>query len=124
MNVSSLCYREFHDEIVKSSCNVNRTSKPYYVYSIIYVCAYGSHFPFSKTQHSLTTVIASIILNNSSGDLLYIPIYWWHQIRSYGDPNIAVGIWFKVFDFDEEFQRREVDENEQVIKVSKVRLMS
>eukprot|EP00112_Aurelia_sp_Birch-Aquarium-sp1_P001721 Seg1188.2 transcript_id=Seg1188.2/GoldUCD/mRNA.D3Y31 product="hypothetical protein" protein_id=Seg1188.2/GoldUCD/D3Y31 len=52
------------------------------------------------------------------GDLLYIPIYWWHQVRSYGDPNIAVGIWFRVFNFDDELQKREIDENEHVIKAT------
>ena len=56
--------------------------------------------------------------------MLYIPIYWWHQIRSYGDPNIAVGMWFKVFNFDEEFQKRQVDENEHVIKASTKNLTS
>ncbi|EDO44978.1 predicted protein, partial [Nematostella vectensis] len=28
------------------------------------------------------------------GDMIYIPQYWWHIVRSYGSPNIAVNSWF------------------------------
>ncbi len=50
--------------------------------------------------------------------MLYIPQFWWHQVRSYENPNIAVGIWFNIFNFFKEFERRQIDETEQVIKVA------
>lgn len=52
------------------------------------------------------------------GDMLYIPQYWWHQVRSYNNPNIAVGMWFSVFNFQQEFEQRNIDETEHVIKIT------
>nr|XP_018668578.1 uncharacterized protein LOC108949712 [Ciona intestinalis]XP_026691272.1 uncharacterized protein LOC108949712 [Ciona intestinalis] len=31
------------------------------------------------------------------GDVLYVPEYWWHHVRSYGQPNIGFNIWMEVF---------------------------
>lgn len=33
------------------------------------------------------------------GDLLYIPEYWWHQVRSKGGENIGINLWLEYFDF-------------------------
>ena len=52
-----------------------------------------------------------------AGDILYIPRYWWHQVRSFNDPNIAIGMWFDIFDFQGEFERRRIDDTEDVVKV-------
>lgn len=32
------------------------------------------------------------------GDMLYIPEGWFHQVRSYESPNIAVSMWFHMFE--------------------------
>eukprot|EP00794_Sanderia_malayensis_P005474 gene5474-6158_t len=52
------------------------------------------------------------------GDMIYIPQFWWHQVRSYHNPNIAVAIWFTIFNFNEEYEKRFIDETEHVIKTT------
>lgn len=49
-----------------------------------------------------------IVIN--PGDMLYIPQFWYHQVRSYHSPNIAAAMWFSVFDIPnvEDFGYREV----------------
>eukprot|EP00111_Clytia_hemisphaerica_P024901 TCONS_00073389-protein len=44
------------------------------------------------------------------GDMLYIPQYWYHQVRSYKTPNIATAMWFSLFTIPdaEEFGYRDV----------------
>jgi len=29
--------------------------------------------------------------------MLYIPQFWYHQVRSYQTPNIAASMWFQLF---------------------------
>ncbi|XP_068743702.1 uncharacterized protein [Montipora capricornis] len=36
-----------------------------------------------------------VVLN--AGDILYIPQHWWHHVRSYDCPNIAISLWFHPF---------------------------
>ena len=52
--------------------------------------------------------------------MVYIPQYWWHCVYSAGTPNIAVNIWFPMFDFEEEFQKANISEDKDVAKVEKI----
>ena len=52
------------------------------------------------------------------GDILYIPQYWWHHVYSHGSPNIAINIWFEMFDYEEEFEQANLKEDTDVVKVS------
>ena len=36
-----------------------------------------------------------VVLN--AGDILYIPQHWWHHVRSFDCPNIAISLWFHPF---------------------------
>lgn len=38
-----------------------------------------------------------------TGDILYIPQFWWHQLRGSGSPAIAISLWFQSFNFDARF---------------------
>lgn len=58
-----------------------------------------------------------MFVNIFAGDMLYIPKYWWHQVRSFDNPNIAVGIWFDIFDFQKEFNERDIIDEEHVVQV-------
>ncbi|XP_077998374.1 uncharacterized protein LOC144451416 [Glandiceps talaboti] len=49
-----------------------------------------------------------------AGDQLYIPIYWWHQVRSYKAPNIAISLWFYFFNHEDELDEAGVDPDIQV----------
>ncbi|XP_002737509.2 uncharacterized protein LOC100370566 [Saccoglossus kowalevskii] len=44
-----------------------------------------------------------------AGDQLYVPMFWWHQVRSFNSPNIAVSLWFYIFDHDEDLTRMNID---------------
>ena len=55
-----------------------------------------------------------------SGDLLYIPQYWWHHVLSYGTPNIAINIWFEMFNYEEQFEKSNLKEDTDVVKVSNI----
>ena len=33
----------------------------------------------------------------NAGDILYIPQHWWHHVRSFDCPNIAISLWFHPF---------------------------
>ncbi|XP_031562807.1 uncharacterized protein LOC116298460 isoform X2 [Actinia tenebrosa] len=35
-----------------------------------------------------------------AGDILYIPQTWWHHVRSFESPNIAISLWFGIFKSD------------------------
>eukprot|EP00041_Stephanoeca_diplocostata_P004727 m.49316 g.49316 ORF g.49316 m.49316 type:complete len:794 (+) comp15319_c0_seq1:168-2549(+) len=37
-----------------------------------------------------------------AGDMVYVPMYWWHQVVSHGSPTIALALWSEMFPFDEE----------------------
>ena len=49
--------------------------------------------------------------------MLYVPQYWWHQVRSTGSPNIAVNIWFSQFESEAAFAEAGISEDKDVIKV-------
>ena len=49
--------------------------------------------------------------------MLYIPQYWWHQVRSFNYPNIALGIWFDIFDFQKEYEKRNILDVENIVQV-------
>ncbi|XP_070560885.1 uncharacterized protein [Ptychodera flava] len=49
-----------------------------------------------------------------AGDQLYVPMFWWHQVRSYESPNIAVSMWFYVFDNNDELDEANVNPDIQV----------
>ena len=51
------------------------------------------------------------------GDMLYIPQYWWHIVRSSGSPNIAVNIWIEQFNFEDKFHKAGLSEDTDVSKV-------
>ena len=55
-----------------------------------------------------------------SGDMLYIPQYWWHIVRSYDTPNIAVNMWFGLFSYEDKFLEAGISEDTDVVKVSKI----
>lgn len=48
-------------------------------------------FPKFKNVKGYETVV-------EPGDVLYIPIYWWHHVESLmrGGPTITVNFWYKV----------------------------
>ena len=52
-----------------------------------------------------------------AGDMLYIPQYWWHIVRSYDTPNIAVNMWFALFNYEEKFREAGISEDTDVTKV-------
>ena len=52
-----------------------------------------------------------------TGDMLYIPQYWWHVVRSYDSPNIAVNMWFGLFNYEDKFQEAGISEDTDVVKV-------
>lgn len=56
----------------------------------------------------------------NAGDILYIPQYWWHHVISYDTPNIAANIWFEMFDYEEEFEKANLKEDVDVIKVTEL----
>eukprot|EP00795_Rhopilema_esculentum_P012250 gene12250-2885_t len=68
------------------------------------------HIVFAKTPYQIAKL--------QPGDMLYIPKYWWHHVRSYSNPNIAVGMWFDIFNFDKEMESQYLDDTEQVVKTT------
>ena len=58
-----------------------------------------------------------MIYNLFLGDILYIPQYWWHHFTSSGSPNIAVNIWFEMFNYEEQFESAGLKESQDVVKV-------
>lgn len=53
-----------------------------------------------------------------TGDMLYIPQYWWHFVRSYNAPNIALNVWFAMFNFEQQFREAGISEDTDVTKVT------
>ena len=49
--------------------------------------------------------------------MLYIPQYWWHVVRSHDSPNIAVNMWFGLFNYEDKFQEAGISEDTDVVKV-------
>eukprot|EP00794_Sanderia_malayensis_P007782 gene7782-8627_t len=49
------------------------------------------------------------------GDIVYIPKNWWHHVRSFNSPNIAVTIWFNMFE-----NKTEPGDDEEVIGIRDV----
>lgn len=49
-----------------------------------------------------------------AGDILYIPQHWWHHVRSFDCPNIAISLWFHPFAEKEEEESSLEDESEDV----------
>ncbi|XP_078360551.1 uncharacterized protein LOC144644870 isoform X4 [Oculina patagonica] len=47
-----------------------------------------------------------------AGDILYIPQHWWHHVRSFDCPNIAISLWFHPFAEKEEEESSLEDESE------------
>lgn len=54
------------------------------------------------------------------GDMLYIPQYWWHIVRSYDSPNIGINVWFAMFNFEEQFRKEGISEDTDVTKVTEL----
>ena len=38
-------------------------------------------------------------ITTEPGDFLYVPEYWWHHVRSFDPPVVAIGIWSAIFNF-------------------------
>ena len=57
-------------------------------------------------------------INIFSGDMLYIPQYWWHHVTSDGSPNIAVNIWFEMFNYNKQFESAGLKESQHVVEVN------
>ncbi|XP_019630143.1 PREDICTED: uncharacterized protein LOC109474297 [Branchiostoma belcheri] len=55
-----------------------------------------------------------------AGDMLFVPQYWYHQVRSEGDPNIAFSIWFEQFTECNERVEDEVDPDLMVVESTEV----
>ena len=51
--------------------------------------------------------------------MLYIPQYWWHVVRSYEVPNIAVNVWFGLFNYEDKFREAGISEDTNVVEVLK-----
>ena len=51
--------------------------------------------------------------------MLYIPQYWWHVVRSYEAPNIAVNVWFGLFNYEDKFREAGISEDTNVVEVLK-----
>ncbi|KXJ06339.1 JmjC domain-containing protein C [Exaiptasia diaphana] len=51
------------------------------------------------------------------GDMLYVPQYWWHIVRSRNSPNVAVNVWLDVFNFHDEFEKAGLDEDINIVKI-------
>ena len=49
-----------------------------------------------------------------AGDILYIPQHWWHHVRSFDCPNIAISLWFHPFAEKEDEEIPVEDENQEV----------
>lgn len=51
-------------------------------------------FPNFKNVRGYETVVGP-------GEVLYIPIYWWHHVESLmrGGPTVTVNFWYKVSNF-------------------------
>ncbi|CAB4022524.1 Prostaglandin F synthase [Paramuricea clavata] len=54
------------------------------------------------------------------GDILYIPQYWWHHVTSAGAPNIAINIWFDMFNYEEQFESAGLKESQDVVKTTEL----
>ncbi|XP_028394202.1 uncharacterized protein LOC114518412 [Dendronephthya gigantea] len=54
------------------------------------------------------------------GDILYIPQYWWHYVASSRSPNIAVNIWFEMFNYEEQFKSAGLKESQDVAKTAEL----
>lgn len=73
----------------------------------------ASSINFSDTGNLMTKnvffLLSQVVLN--AGDILYIPQHWWHHVRSFECPNIAISLWFHPFAEKEEVS---LDEEEEV----------
>ena len=49
--------------------------------------------------------------------MLYIPQYWWHIVRSHDVPNVAVNVWFGLFNYLDKFDEAGLSEDKDVVKV-------
>ncbi|KAL9971353.1 hypothetical protein ACROYT_G023866 [Oculina patagonica] len=56
----------------------------------------------------------------NKGDMLYIPQYWWHIVRSHDAPNIALNVWFAMFNFEKQFLEAGISEDTDVTKVTEM----
>lgn len=56
----------------------------------------------------------------NKGDMLYIPQYWWHVVRSYEAPNIAVNVWFGLFNYEDKFREAGISEDTNVVEVTEL----
>ena len=45
-----------------------------------------------------------------AGDILYIPQHWWHHVRSFDCPNIAISLWFHPFAEKEDDKNLEMED--------------
>ena len=53
----------------------------------------------------------------NAGDILYIPQHWWHHVRSFDCPNIAISLWFHPFKQTEDDDELLPGEEEDVRKM-------
>lgn len=56
----------------------------------------------------------------NKGDMLYIPQYWWHIVRSHDVPNVAVNVWFGLFNYLDKFDEAGLSEDKDVVKVTEL----
>eukprot|EP00058_Branchiostoma_floridae_P028600 XP_002614091.1 hypothetical protein BRAFLDRAFT_67323 [Branchiostoma floridae] len=55
-----------------------------------------------------------------AGDMLFVPQFWYHQVRSEGDPNIAFSIWFQQFSECNDRVEEEVDPDLMIAESTEV----
>ena len=53
-----------------------------------------------------------------AGDILYIPQHWWHHVRSFDCPNIAISLWFHPFAMQEDSEELLPEEEAEEVRVT------
>lgn len=51
-----------------------------------------------------------------AGDILYIPQHWWHHVRSFDCPNIAISLWFHPFAEKEDEEKLETENETEDVR--------
>lgn len=53
-----------------------------------------------------------------AGDILYIPQHWWHHVRSFDCPNIAISLWFHPFAEKEDSEDLTPEDESEDVRIS------
>ena len=53
-----------------------------------------------------------------AGDILYIPQHWWHHVRSFDCPNIAISLWFHPFAEKEDREDLTPEDESEDVRIS------